>query len=122
MLLGRFHTRIVLGVSLVVCFVVFLSLRSNGDVVRVPTNDILVQSLSSKEIGQLARLDTCPLCFGRDMCDELSSGRLEVSRVPYAPEYIDAVVHQVYSKNSVKFWMMPEPPMRSFEQIVSMAV
>ena len=55
-------------------------------VVRLPSEAIDALSMSLEEVDALTRAnETCPICFGRDACDELMSdvklGRLKVDRL-----------------------------------------
>jgi len=92
MFFGRFHiVRVLFGAILLVIGVTILyrknSLVDNygTSVVHIPSEAIDSLSMTLEEVDKLTRAnETCPLCFGRDACDELMNdvqlGRLKVER------------------------------------------
>jgi len=87
-------------------------------VVRLPASAVDSLSMSLEEVDALTQANaTCPLCFGRDACEELMSdislGRLQVERKPFRiPDTgrTDQVAHRVYRNGKVRFWLRPQPP------------
>ena len=89
---GRFHiVRVFFGAIFVVIALTILYRRTSfvenygTPVVRLPSEAIDALSMSLEEVDALTRAnETCPICFGRDACDELMSdvrlGRLKVDR------------------------------------------
>jgi hypothetical protein len=89
---GRFHiVRVFFGAILLVIGVTILyrknSLVDNygTSVIHIPSEAVDSLSMTIKEVDALTRAnETCPLCFGRDACDELMNdvqlGRLKVER------------------------------------------
>ena len=69
---------------------------------------------------------TCPLCFGRDACEELkgdvTKGALQVSREPQNVSDLGQTIHGIYRNGKVRFWMKPKPPsptlLQGFENYV----
>ena len=89
---GRFHiVRVLLGAILLVIVLTIVYQRNSAldnygtPVVRLPSDAIDSLSMTRAEVDALTRAnETCPICFGRDACDELMSdidlGRLKVDR------------------------------------------
>ena len=89
---GRFHiVRVLFGAILLVIGVTILYRKTSivdnygTSVVHIPSEAIDSLSMTIKEVDALTRAnETCPLCFGRDACDELMNdvqlGRLKVER------------------------------------------
>ena len=99
-------------------------------VIKLPAEAVDQLSMTPQEVDVLTQANaTCPLCFGRDACDELMSdvelGRLKVDRKPFriaggaetgSP---DQWAHRVYRNGKVRFWLRATPPdpvlMKNFE-------
>ena len=89
---GRFHiVRVVFGAILLVIALTILYQKNSyvenygTPVVHIPSEAIDSLSMTINEVDALTRAnETCPLCFGRDACEELMNdvqlGRLKVER------------------------------------------
>ena len=89
---GRFHiVRVLLGAILLVIVLTIVYQKNSivdnygTPVVHLPSDAIDSLSMTRVEVDALTRAnETCPICFGRDACDELMSdidiGRLKVDR------------------------------------------
>ena len=89
---GRFNIlRVLLGAILLVIVLTIVYQKNSvldnygTSVVHLPSDAIDSLSMTMAEVNALTRAnDTCPICFGRDACDELMSdvdlGRLKVDR------------------------------------------
>ena len=118
---GRFHiVRVLLGAVLVVIALTIVyqknSLIDNygTPVINIPSDAIDSLSMTIKEVDVLTRAnETCPLCFGRDACDELMNdvnlGRLKVDRKPFRSSDGSELLHRVYRNGKVRFWLRPKP-------------
>ena len=73
---GRFHLiRVVLALLFVLLFIaIFTNYNNNSDVIKISSNSIESLSLTWNEVDKLSKAnDSCPICFGRDACQELQS-------------------------------------------------
>ena len=89
---GRFHiVRVALGAILLVIILTIVYQKNvsfidyGTPVVHLSNDAIDSISMTKEEIDALTRAnETCPLCFGRDACDELMNdvnlGRLKIDR------------------------------------------
>ena len=92
---GRFHiVRVILGAILLVIALTIIYQKNSSvnnygtPVIHLPSSAIDSLSMTLEEVDALTRAnETCPICFGRDACDELMSdvqlGRLKVDRYTY---------------------------------------
>ena len=118
---GRFHIVRVLLASLFVLILIgiyYQRTQAPGvPVIRLPASAVDDLSMTAAEVDALTQANTtCPVCFGRDACEELMSdvehGRLKVERRSFR---IDGgsggnVAHRVYRNGKVRFWLRPNPP------------
>ncbi len=115
-LFGRFHlVRVVLAtVFLVLLYTIVTKFDAHNSLIRLPTSMLDAESLTIKELSKLSMAnETCPVCFGRDACEELfedmANGALKVSRTVITPKDLDQTVQAVYRKGRVRFWMRSQP-------------
>ena len=114
---GRFHlVRVILALVFVILLYAIVANfdQNNNSLLRIPTSALDVESLTIAELSKLSRAnETCPVCFGRDACDELfqdvAHGVLKVSRTVLTPKDLDQSVQAVYRKGRVRFWMRSQP-------------
>jgi len=119
---GRFHLiRVLLVVVFVILFIAIVSKRNEENSVIKLSPRGHSESLTWIELEEISQVNaTCPLCFGKDACQELMSdvtkGALQVSREPQ--NIIDAgqTIHGIYRNGKVRFWMKPKPPSPSLLQ------
>ena len=83
------------------------SLLNDGSLRGVAKKILEPETLSGDELADLTRLLNCPVCFGRDACQELARPDLEISGSLYSANRKLAPVHQVYQGRDVKYWLWP---------------
>lgn len=126
--LGRFHLiRVFLAV---VCIVLLLAIiannRHDNSLIHLKENDEFAV-FTWAELSKLSQAnETCPVCFGRDACDELKSdvikGALKVAKKPQKLDDLRQTVHSIYRNGAVRFWMRTQPSspslLQGFEQYI----
>ena len=115
--LGRFHLiRVILALVFVILFITIVSKRQeDNSTINLKYNPSLETSLSWPELENKSQVNsTCPLCFGRDACEELmndvTKGTLQVSRNAQVITDLGQTVQGIYRNGKVRFWMKPQPP------------
>ena len=114
--IGRFHlVRVVLAAIFVLLFIAIIANWNDGSSIKLAPGSIKALSMTSKELDKLTQANTsCPICFGRDACQELMSdvfkGVLEVSSQIQTPEGLDQSIYGIYRNGKLRFWMKPNPP------------
>lgn len=114
-LLGRFHlVRVILALLFVLLFIAILNNYNTGDVIKVSSKSIQSLSFTWSELESLSKVnETCPICFGRDACQELQSdiekGVLQISREAQKLPELDQIIHPIYRHGKLRFWMKSQP-------------
>ena len=65
------------------------------------------ETLEGDELADLTRLINCPVCFGRDACEEVARPDVEISGSLFSADRKLEPVHQVYQGRDVKYWLRP---------------
>lgn len=129
--IGRFHLiRVILAIVFVILFIAIVARRQEENaILHVNVHDI--PSFTWTELDEMSEANvSCPVCFGRDACDELrtdiSRGALQVSKQAQQLKNLGQTVHGIYRHGKVRFWMKPQPPSPSlihgFERYVCESV
>ncbi len=63
------------------------------------------EHFSPAELADLAQFNLCPVCFGRDMCEELSRPNVRVSRQLVSPGRGLEGAYAAYKGNKLYFWL-----------------
>ena len=120
---GRFHLiRVLLGIVFVILFIAIVSKRQeDNSIIHLKYHESLKTSLSWPELENISQVNsTCPLCFGRDACQELmndvTKGALQVSRNTQVITDLGQTIQGIYRNGKVRFWMKPKPPSPSLLQ------
>jgi len=119
---GRFHLiRVLLGIVFVILFIALISKnQEDNSIIKLKPAE-QSDSLTWAELEKISQVNTtCPLCFGRDACQELMSdvtkGALQVRRESQKVIDLGQTVHGIYRSGKVRFWMKPQPPSPSLLQ------
>lgn len=115
--LGRVHKgRALLGAVILLAFIVLIHQNFIGDGTSkygkislfIGKHDSGVMEKSEFN-SDLALVERCPVCHGKEMCAELARADLEISRTPFAGTSgrLRAKVHQVYQGNNLKYVARP---------------
>jgi hypothetical protein len=114
------------AIFLLLLIAIFVSYQNDG-LIKLRPDSLAKASLTMKELDDLSTTNTtCPVCFGRDACNELmldvSRGVLKVSREPQTPKDLGQTIHSVYRNGKVRFWMKTQASspslMHGFEQVI----
>ena len=121
-LFGRFHlVRVILALLFVLLFIAILNNYNTGDVIKISSKSIQSLSFTWSELESLSKVnETCPICFGRDACQELQSdiekGVLQISREAQTLPELDQIIHPIYRHGKLRFWMKSQPTSPSLLQ------